>query len=199
MIAQDEAILEPVIRYFRFKKGIKMIPKKKSIVLADLGCGPKIRFYHFATRSDVKVKKYFGVDPLLENSLVEKYKKHKTIKLVNSPLKSKINLKNDSIDCLVGFAFIEHVDNPSKLLIDSIRFLKKGGIAIFTTPTKKSQRLLEFLSFQLRLVSKREIEEHKNYFDEKSLKYLLKREKNIEVIHEYFELGMNNLLLILKK
>ena len=192
----EEELLEPVIRPIRFNKGLKHIDHKNSVVLADLGCGPKIRFYNYATKNNVRFSKYIGIDPLVANHIMKKNNKN-NILLIKAPLKKRIPLKNNSVDYVTGFAFIEHIINPAEILIDSLRVLKPGGKAIFTTPSKKAKGVLDFLSFKLGLISKAGVREHKNYFEKNDLTGMVKV-KNFYIHHEYFEFGFNNLFVIEK-
>jgi ubiquinone/menaquinone biosynthesis C-methylase UbiE len=196
----EEELLEPIIRPIRFKKGLVNIGNKKPVVLADLGCGPKIRFYNYATKNNIRFSKYIGIDPRLTATTIQKYKeKKKNILLIKAPMNKKIPLKNNSVDYVTGFAFIEHIVNPSEIVNDSVRILKPGGMAIFTTPTPTAKYVLEFLSYKLGIISKREIKEHKNYFNKKSLENILVKNKHrIKSRHEYFELGFNNLFVVKK-
>jgi SAM-dependent methyltransferase len=193
----DEELLEPVVRKLRFSNGLKHLTKTDSLVLADLGCGPKIRFYHFALKRGVRLKNYIGIDPLIDSKILKDNTDPK-VKLIKNPLRNKIPLPNESVDCVVAFAFLEHIDNPKIIIDESLRVLKKGGKAIFTTPSFRGKKVLEFLSFKLRLISEREIKEHKNYFNKKVLFDMIDRGKKHKVSHSYFEFGMNNLLVITK-
>lgn len=187
-----EEILEPVARYFRFQEGLKFIPRNRPIILVDIGCGPKIRFHHFAKKHGIIFKKYIGIDSLITHVPDDK------ILLIKNSLKTEIPVENNTVDIVCGLAFLEHIDNPKKILTDAVRILRKKGLAIFTTPAPLSKKILEFLSFRLGLISKREIAEHKNYFDKESLLKLLPENKNLKIIHRYFEFGLNNLLVIEK-
>lgn len=201
MIISDEELLEPLIRYLRFNKGTKEIQTRfgsKPLVIADLGCGPSIRFYHYALKKGLNIDQYIGIDPLISDKIVKRYNKNSNITIKKSPLSSKINLQDKSVNCVVAFAFLEHTSYPKEIIDESLRVLKKGGIAIFTTPSFRGKVVLEFLCFKLGLVSRREIEEHKNYFDKKSLFALVGSIKGLNVHHKYFEFGMNNLLVIEK-
>lgn len=190
----EEALLEPFARYLRYKKGLAKIPKTKPLILADLGCGPKIRFYKFAIKKKIKIKHYIGIDPLLKNLEI----KIDGVRLINKPMINSIPLSPQSVDILTGFAVLEHLDNPQAILNDVYRVLKKGGRAIFTTPSKKSKKILEILCYKFNLISRRELEEHKGYFDKESLLRLIKQNKKQSVSHSYFELGWNNLIVIKK-
>lgn len=193
MHSHDEELLEPAARFFRFKKGLESIPKNKPVTIADLGCGPKVRFYHFAKKHGAKLKEYIGIDPL-----IREFPNSRDLKVIKSPLKKKILLPSNSVDYVVGFAFLEHIDYPEDMISESIRILKKNGKAIFTTPTFRAQKLLEFLAFKMGIISKREILEHRQYFNEQKLYDLVNKHDKNKVNHSYFELGLNNLLIITK-
>lgn len=194
----QEALLEPVARKLRFLKGIKYLDRKDCVVV-DLGCGPKLRFLKFALSNNIKIKKYIGVDPLVNHKILNLFKSHKNIKILDSSLIKKIDILSDSADYVVAFAFFEHIDHPKEILDECLRILKPSGKIILTVPSKKAQIVLEFLSFKLGLISSREIEEHKQYFDKESLLNLFPKNKHCAVKHEYFELGLNNLFVITKK
>lgn len=185
-----EPILEPLARYFRFQQSVPFLPNEKLLTVLDIGCGPTVPFYDFLLKSKRKIKKYWAVD-VLPKSL----KSPKVLKL----LKNTTDIKTSSCDLVVSFAVLEHVDEPKRIISESIRVLKKGGVAIFTSPSKKSKWLLEFLSFRLGMISSREIKEHKRYFQIEDLLKLVKPYKRLVAFHhEYFELGMNNLVVLRK-
>jgi SAM-dependent methyltransferase len=197
----EEEFLEPFLRRFRFNQAIKYIKKNKPLVLLDLGCGPKIPFYFFAKKNKVIFKKYIGVDPLINKNLIDKFVKEGNILILGKFLIKKIPLSSLSVDYIVAFAFLEHIENPENIFKEALRILKPGGKIILTTPTPKAKNILEFLSFKLKLVSPREIAEHKNYFTKEDLLSLIPKNKklHLKIIHQYFEFGLNNLLVIIKK
>lgn len=199
MFQIQEELLEPLARYIRFNKGIKHIDKAKPITLVDLGCGPKIRFYHFAKKNKVKIDKYIGFDPLVTQQVVKQHTSNPKTSINNKPVDKKIALKDQTADYVVAFAFFEHIDHPQEILAEAYRILKPGGKIILTTPTFKAKSVLEFLSYKLGLISRREIEEHKQYFDEYTLRKIApSKAKRSQIFHRYFEMGMNNLLVIKK-
>lgn len=196
----EEELLEPLARFIRFKEGLKFITKDKKVILVDIGCGPELRFYKFAIKNGIIFKKYIGIDPLISNRLIKKFQNDKQITLIKNKLNNSFPVILNNVDYVVGFATLEHFTNPNLVLKNSLRALKIGGKVIFTTPSKRSKFILEFLSFKLGLISKREIEEHQNYFGKNTLiKIVNDCDKNAKVFHKYFELGMNNLLVITKK
>jgi len=197
----EEEPFEPIFRFFRFKKGLSYIKKNKPLVLIDLGCGKKIPFYFFAKKNKIIFKKYIGIDPFVEEEIVTSLNKKKDILILNKALKKKIPLPSSSVDYVVAFAFLEHIKNPADIIRETLRILKPGGKIIITTPTPKAKGILEFLSFKLKLIRRDEIAEHKNYFNKENLLYLIPKNKklNLKIIHQYFEFGFNNLLVIIKK
>lgn len=199
MFHLQEELLEPVARKARFSKGIAHIKTNQPVTIVDMGCGPKLRFYHYAKDHGLKIVKYLGVDPLAESKLVSKYKNHKTINVVNKPVDKKIAIKDNTADYVVAFAFFEHIDHPKEILAECYRILKPGGKIILTTPTFAAKSVLEFLSYKLGLISRREIEEHKQYFDEYTLRKIAPpKAKRSQIFHKYFEMKMNNLVVIEK-
>lgn len=191
---EEEALLEPLARLFRFRKGISQIEKRHSIIVVDLGCGPDTPFYYYAEQKGIKIKKYVGIDPLLSKKAIQLHNKNKKVTLIKDSLKKRIPFPSLQADYVVAFATLEHFDNPKGILNDGIRILKNGGKIILTTPTFRAKPLLEFLQ-KIKLLSTREIHEHKHYFDRNSLLKMVKSKKT-KVSHRYFEMGLNNLLVI---
>lgn len=199
MFMLDEAILEPIARWARFAKGFPHIPRSTQLTLVDLGCGPHSRFFFFAQSRGLAIKQYIGIDPIISSNRKKELERMGPITIKNKPLATKIPLPTGTVDVVVAFAFLEHVDNPQHILYETMRILKPGGKAVITTPTYKAQKVLEFLAFKAHLISKREIAEHKQYFDKSSLLSLLGKAEGVRLKHQYFELGLNNLLILTKK
>ncbi|HCR81164.1 MAG: hypothetical protein UY13_C0002G0319 [Candidatus Pacebacteria bacterium GW2011_GWB1_47_8] len=194
----EEELLEPLARKIRFHHGLKHIPLEIPLTLVDLGCGPKIRFYYEALNFGVKFRQYIGIDPLAAGELLHLHKAS-VVKIVNDPLKKHIPLKEKSVDIVTAFAFFEHINYPQEILAEAYRILKPGGKIILTVPSPWAKSFLEFVSYKLKLISRREIEEHKRYFDHyKLMKLLPTKVKRLQTHHEYFEWGMNNLFVIEK-
>lgn len=192
-------LLEPFVGYFRYNESIKYIRKNNPVTIMDIGCGFNIGFYFHALKKGIKFKQYIGVDPLITESISNKYRNSKNIKFIKNPVNKSIPVKANSMDFVIALALLEHVDNPQDIIKESIRILKKGGTAIFTTPTPKAKGLLEFLSFKLGIISRSLMEEHKRYLNkETAFEILAPYQKNIKVTHKYFEFGYNNLILIKK-
>ncbi|MDD2822997.1 MAG: methyltransferase domain-containing protein [Candidatus Daviesbacteria bacterium] len=199
MKTYDKGLLEPLLGSFRYKKVIKHIDKNKPLTVVDLGCGDDIGFYKHAIKKGVNIKQYIGVDPLISSETILRHKKGDFVKFILKTVDKTIPLDTGTVDYVIGLAFLEHLDNPQDVIKESIRILKPGGVCIFTAPTPKAKAVLEFLSYKLRLISKTLTEEHKTYFNkEKILESLSPYEQKINIVHEYFQFGFNNLILIKK-
>src|SRR5258708_38675398 len=154
MHSHEEEPLEPLARFFRFINGLKFVNKTDDFIIADLGSGPKVRFYKFITEHNYYPKQYLDIDPLIQPPIIERAKKDKILIIKKAPLSKKIPLKDNSVDFVVGFAFLEHIDHPEMIINDAIRIVKKGGKVIFTIPSFKAKWLLEFLRSEERRVGK---------------------------------------------
>jgi 2-polyprenyl-3-methyl-5-hydroxy-6-metoxy-1,4-benzoquinol methylase len=161
---QKEPFLEQVLENVRFNMVYPYI--NNDSMVADLGCG-----YHgnFLKKVSGKIKFGIGYDISINNKNLPK-----NIILKKADLNKGFNDKNNYYDSITVLAVLEHIKNPETFLINIKTMLNNGGKVIITTPHKKSKSILEFLSFKIGLISKDEIKDHKNYFDEKSLKILLK-------------------------
>lgn len=201
MLHFDEEILEPIARFFRFREMLIEIPRSSALVVADLGCGPKIRAFNVLKANGVQISKYIGIDPLISKETLELNKDIKNIFLIPSQFDTQIPLDDSSVDLIISCAVLEHIEYPKHIINDISRVLKSGGKAILTTPTPKAKTILEFLSFKMGLISEREIKEHKNYFTKENLLLLVDKNKKSDLIlrHHYFEFGLNNLFVIEKR
>lgn len=200
---RNEPWLEKWARLIRFAKTRPYIEEilahHKSILLIDFGCGQDILYYNYLLEEFDTAKQYItyiGVDALI------KPKKSKQTTIVRSNFESFTTKKK--ADVIVMLAVLEHVNDPVFLLQKSLAYLKPNGIIIATTPSWIAKPVLEFLSYQLGIIAKREIDEHKRYFSkhdvhtlEKSVQQ--KTKTRFSLWHQYFELGLNNLILIRKK
>lgn len=106
----------------------------------------------------------------------------------------------EKVDLIFATAILEHLDNPVWFLTNCYAHLNEGWVLLLTTPSIWSQPILEFLAYKVGIISEEEIRDHKEYFDRKRLhEYCTKAWFVLEnVHHEYFELGMNNLIVATK-
>nr|WP_319271801.1 methyltransferase domain-containing protein [uncultured Draconibacterium sp.] len=105
-----------------------------------------------------------------------------------------------SVDTIVSLAVIEHmtVGDVVTSFRKFKRILRKGGRIILTTPTKMSKPVLEFLAL-IRLLDKKNIEEHKHYWNKNEL-FQLAVDTGFEVkMFKRFQLGFNQWVVLQHK
>lgn len=106
----------------------------------------------------------------------------------------------EHIDVVFATAILEHLSNPIWFLSGIYKVLKPWGVLLLTTPSIRSKPVLEFLAYKMRVISKVEIEDHKDYYDkQKLLSYCTQAWfQKTNISHEYFEVYMNNLIIAKK-
>ncbi len=199
----NEPALERWARLFRYRKADGLVSQKLqgkgTLTLVDFGCGQDILYHKYLEYTlGEKAKKiyYVGLDPLLPKSA----KKSPNVELIKAKFED-VHLK-EKTDFVTMFAVLEHVDDPLSLVREACAVLKPGGVLVITTPSPLARLPLEFFSYFLGIISAREIDEHKRYPTKESLFHIVtqlqKAGLRITATHVYFELGLNNLLIIRK-
>ncbi|PPR33129.1 MAG: Ubiquinone biosynthesis O-methyltransferase [Alphaproteobacteria bacterium MarineAlpha6_Bin5] len=166
-----------------FKIGEKKFKKKKVI---DVGAGAGTFLNIIKKHSSQTI----AIEPA---SFWHNYlkKKHLTFSYADDLIK-----KNIKADIVVSFDVIEHIDDPIKFLKDIKNILNKNGIAYIATPNYNDilMNLIPntFSQFNFRTA-------HTLYFNEKSIKFFLKKAgiKKYK-INYYHEMDFSNLLVWLK-
>lgn len=186
---KKEPVLESILSNWRYRKIIKHITNGSNVL--DLGCGYNA---DFLKKIQNKNCEYVGVDISVNKEL-----SLKNVNLIEYNLNKELPFNNNSFDFVVSLANLEHLINPEAVLADIYRVLKPNGTLLLTTPGVYAKPILEFLSFKLHLISKDEIEDHKNYFNKKILTNLCKTVGFSEIKHKYFQFFMNNFIVAIKK
>ncbi len=191
-VTRGYGILEKFLAKKRAKIANKFIPLSlRNGKILDVGCGT-IPFFLIHTKFAHK----FGLDPFVNNNLITK-----KIKLKKFDIEKNIKLPfhDNYFDVITMLAVFEHID-PNKLidvLKEIRRVLKNGGRFILTTPCPWTDKILRIMA-KLRLVSRKEIEEHKGAYSHSSLiSYFVNAgfDKS-KVKLRYFEFYLNNLAYV---
>lgn len=164
-----------------------LIPEKlRKGAILDIGCGS---FPYFL--SSTQFNKKFGIDSIIhKKDFIKKNIILKTVDIENE----KLPFRSGEFDAVVMLAVFEHVrDEKLDGLIKEVkRVLKNGGLFIMTTPASWSASVLWALS-RLGLVSKIEIDDHKNFNPPNKIMKILENagfaSKNIR--NGYFEFYLN--------
>lgn len=188
---KKEPVLEPLFRWLRFHvaKGFLKAYLTSEKRILDFGCGPESKFFDYLVNEGFLFKEYVGFDMLAS----------KEVKLKQKMITRNLNdVSNKKYDLLSMFAVLEHLDYPDFDFSFITKLVVPGGYLLLTTPTKISKPVLEFLSYKLGIVSRREIEEHKHYFNIKEIIKVFTKYGFEKVDSKVFEFGMNNYVLMKK-
>lgn len=163
-------------------------------VIMDVGCWYNATFLSYLLER-YKPKTAIAMDLHLNKMELEK----KGIVCINWDLNHKNNVPH-KVDIIFATAILEHLEKPVDFLKHQYDSLAKGGILVLTTPSIWSQPVLELLAYKLHIISEDEIRDHKEYYDKKKLMQYCKEAwfNQSDVIHSYFELYMNNLIVAKK-
>ena len=158
--------------------------------ICDIGCGAYPKFL-----LKTKFKEKYGLDQLVDENYIEQFS-NTSINFMNLKLDEKIKLpfKDNNFDVVTMLAIIEHLNAASaeNIIKEIFRTLKTSGILILSTPNAWVNPLLKFMA-AVGLASRKEIDDHKQVFNKKSILNLLKRgkfrQRDIKV--KFFEFYMN--------
>lgn len=185
-LTQDYPV-EVFVRYLRHREVVKELLKPKPVVL-DVGCGFN---YLFLSSIHNKISSGYGfdlnvADKNLKNLEIRFHKFYKTLPY-----------PNEFFDYVTSIATFEHFENPEDLIYEFARVLKKGGRVILTTPSKKSEKILNLLAF-FRILNPNEIKDHKDYFDPEDVELFFSKQSFRKIKVKPFELGYNILYVFEK-
>jgi ubiquinone/menaquinone biosynthesis C-methylase UbiE len=185
----SEPYLEPILRWMRLKRVISYIPKNS--VLLDVGCGTSAAFLKAISP---EIKQGFGVDFKVDDNHFG------NIKTIQLRLDNNLPFEDSSFDVVTMLAVLEHIEKEQQILKEIYRVLIPGGKLILTVPSVWSQPILEFLAYNLRIISETEVRDHKRYYNcEKLKKVLIEHNRFQDFTHQYFQLWMNNFCTVVKK
>jgi ubiquinone/menaquinone biosynthesis C-methylase UbiE len=106
------------------------LPHIKNKIVLDIASGEGYGTYSIKLAGG---KNIFGMD-ISREACFHAYKKYGCDFCVCSA--EEIPIKTNSIDILISFETIEHLDNPESLLKESKRVLSRTGLLILSTPNK---------------------------------------------------------------
>lgn len=183
-----EAILEPLLRWMRFRQVTSHIPSNARVL--DIGCG---RSAAFLKAIAPKIQYGVGVD-----FKVEPLKTH-NIEAVQILLGEKLPFEDNSFTVVTMLAVLEHIEYEKEILQEIHRVLQPNGKLVLTVPSVWSQPVLEFLSCRLKIVDEREIRDHKRYYNRDRLQGTLINKCGFRNFHHrYFQCWMNNFCTVSK-
>ena len=182
----QNAPLEKLLSYFRYKRTIQFIKNKKVL---DFGCG-------ISNWNAKFIGKYPKIIHGVDNSLVESNRKNSLIKIYREIEELPIS----DYEVVLSMAVFEHIDPFCLIKILDQIYIKtsKNAIIFGTTPTPLSRPVLESLSYKLKLIDESQIRDHKVYYDDFWLKSIISK-TNWEIkSYRIFQFGLNSEFILCK-
>ncbi|HBG26852.1 MAG: hypothetical protein A2Y10_07700 [Planctomycetes bacterium GWF2_41_51] len=109
------------------KKYLPLNSPEKDIKVYDLGCGCGMMLMDLS-------KCGYNALGFESNNLALEYCRKRGVKAFNSEITQKIELNDNSADCVTLLDVLEHVEDEKKVLSEVFRILKPGGLLICTVP-----------------------------------------------------------------
>ena len=135
-------------------------------LVCEIGCGPFGMIY-FAN-----AKHKIGVDPLIPyyNKLgLLPNDKVKDMTLIPTVAENLTQIQNDSIDIVICYNVLDHVQKPENVLLETNRILKKGGTLYLNC------HVVGNLLIPVRRILKYVDSPHPHHFSIKDLRFLLSK------------------------
>ena len=184
---RQDAPLERILSYFRYKRTIKYINNKKVL---DFGCGLKNWNSEFIGR-------YPELLHGLDRSLPSTGGNHNVFEI----FRDIQDLPFNDYEIVLSMAVFEHID--PFILIDILSELtdrtSKNAIIFGTTPTPLARPVLEFLSYKLRLIDESQIRDHEIYYDDFWFNKVLSKTDWTLSYYKTFQFGLNSEFILSKK
>ena len=183
----QNAPLERILSYFRYKRTIKYIRNKKVL---DFGCGIKNWNSEF-------IGKYPKLIHGLDRSMQPSEEKDNFVEI----FKDIEDLPFNDYEIVLSMAVFEHID--PFILIDILSELtdrtSKNAIIFGTTPTPLARPVLEFLSYKLKLIDESQVRDHEIYYDNFWFNKILSKTNWTLSYYKTFQFGLNSEFILSKK
>ena len=154
----DKSDLKTEAEHLHRYLSISNMVEGKSVV--DLGCG-----HGYGSQILINYESYIGID--IDDEVIQRNSSHLSSSSARFLTESadELSIPSQSIDVVVCFEMIEHVQDPKKVLSEAKRVLKPNGILISSTPDKSNYNVSRLVPNEFHL---KELEktEYQQYLDE---------------------------------
>jgi ubiquinone/menaquinone biosynthesis C-methylase UbiE/uncharacterized protein YbaR (Trm112 family) len=116
--------------YRHWKHRLSKLIKQQNPTILECGCGPGF-LSKFIKRWFISAHVYLSD---YEYTLIQRAKHELNSNNLFQADAEKLPVQSDSIDILISFHMIEHLENPEMFLKNALRVLKPGGHLIYATP-----------------------------------------------------------------
>ena len=140
---------------------------RSELDVLDLGCG-----YHagYLKALHTRLRSGTGIDYRVS----EEVQKIPRLRFVQDSIESALpRVADEQFDLVLFISVLEHVWDPLSCLHECHRVLREGGLLMVNVPTWFAKPVLEFSAFRLGTSPRIEMEDHKMYYDKRTLWPLL--------------------------
>jgi len=159
-------------RFFdHFKKAIKKYDlNTEKLKILDVGCGYGYWCHKLNENFDYEV---LGMDLNMNKVLYGKNRLKLNFDFIENVIEDKdfITKNKNQFDIITCWHVLEHVYDPILFIKNILKLLKKGGVFIMELPNEDD----ELLSISPEYSKLIHFEDHCNYFNRETLKYLFKK------------------------
>ena len=163
------------------------LPKCSDLEVLELGCGFR------ATQLvalEARLKRGVGVDFQIAPEL----RANEKFTFYEGTIEETLpKLATMNFDAILLISVLEHLSDPFLVIQSAREMLKPCGVLLINVPTWLGKNFLEFSAFRLGLSPKREMDDHKMYYDKRDLWPLLVRAsfKPSQISLRYHKFGLN--------
>ena len=145
------------------------VPRRSALHVLDLGCG-----YHAIYLQAIypRLRAGVGIDFQVSEEVQQIPGLHFVLDSIESALP---RLPDEEFDVILFISVLEHISDGLRVLQGCHRVLKPGGLLMLNVPTWLAKPVLEFSAFHLNTSPRGDMEDHKMYYDKRTLWPLLVR------------------------
>lgn len=158
-------------------------------VVCDIGCGQEAAFLK---QYSFRFREAYGIDHRISDQVIG------NIVLKNNRNTDLIELPDNFCDTVFMLALLEHLEKPQKMFDEAYRILKPNGVLVLTTPTRAAKPVLEIMAFQLHMINREEILEHKHYYSKDEIYVLFEKCGFCDPHYRTISFGMNSIAMACK-
>ena len=145
----------------------RCVSNRSDLDVLDLGCG-----YHatYLMAMHSRLRSGTGIDYRVS----EQVQKIPRLRFVEDSIESALpRLASEQFDLVLFISVLEHVWDPLSALRECYRVLRTGGFLMINVPTWFAKPILELSAFRLGTSPRVEMDDHKMYYDKRTLWPLL--------------------------
>lgn len=190
----QRAPLEKLLTHLRTRK---VLAYTQDAVVLDFGCGAHLKTLRtIGNRANAR----YGIDSVFKGRDAFTTPDQISVSGAFSQLSQMLKEHKRTINRIVSLACFEHLE--AQELKSVLRELHKvssdDAVLIGTVPTPPAKPVLEFLSYKLRLIDPTQIEDHKVYYNRRTLENALLGTGWTMQKYRTFQIGMNSFFVFHK-